>query len=75
MIAISAALKSNSSLTDIELQYCRFSNNGVKALADALKSNASLKKIDLRSNGLTEQAKQGLRDAIAGREAGFQLLL
>ena len=71
--AIAAALRVNTALQTLNLQWTGLDAEAGKALAEALKVNTTLKKLNLKSNfSMGDAAKQALRDAVAGRD-GFEL--
>ena len=85
LIAISAALKQNTSLKTLSLARNDLANksphakggmqlSGVQELAAALAINASLMRVDVRLNSLGEEGEEVLRTAVEGR-SGLELIL
>ena len=79
-IAISTALESNTTLTDLNLQareygldIPRISATGAQAIAKMLAVNRSLNSVDLRENRIPGTGKQQLRDAVKGKNITLQL--
>ena len=69
-IAISTALESNTSLTELDLSSwdgTQIGTAGAQAIAKMLRVNRSLNSVDLWNNNIPDEGKQQLRDAVQGR--------
>ena len=80
VIAISEALKTNSTLTELMLESRYDLKNkigpaGAQALADMLKVNSALKELDIRENGVVAKSRAGkaIRGAWQGKDADLRL--
>ncbi|KAF9993363.1 hypothetical protein BGZ79_001988, partial [Entomortierella chlamydospora] len=60
----SEALKTNSSLTTLNLYSSNIGGNGAQVLAEALKTNSTLTTLDLRSNFIRDSGGQSLAEAL-----------
>ncbi|KAG9061903.1 hypothetical protein KI688_007054 [Linnemannia hyalina] len=61
---LTEALKTNSTLTTLDLESNSIGSNGAKALAEALKTNSFLTTLDLESNSIGENGAQALAEAL-----------
>eukprot|EP00439_Symbiodinium_sp_Y106_P059479 s1829_g8.t1 len=87
--ALADGLKSNRTVTHIDLGYNRIGVEGAKALADGLKSNRTVTHIDLKINEIRDDGAKALADALRSnrtvthinleinviREEGFKALI
>ena len=62
--AIADALKSNTSLTTIDLRGNNIGDEGAKAIAEALKGNTSLTSINLSNNNIGDEGAKAIADAL-----------
>ncbi|KAG9069785.1 hypothetical protein KI688_009110 [Linnemannia hyalina] len=69
------ALKTNSTLTTLDLGSKSIGDNGAKALADALKANLTLTTLDLRSNSIGDNGAKALARALKTNSALTTLIL
>ena len=72
VIAISEALKTNSTLTELGLESLRSSRNkigpaGAQALADMLKVNSALVSLSLESNSIGKEGAASLAAVLSSR--------
>ena len=58
---ISAAIRDNSVLTNLDLSYNNFAGRGCAALAEALESNARIRELSLRGNNIGDIGAHALR--------------
>ena len=66
MISLSDSLKSNSTLTELNLYQSSIGDSGARALSDSLKSNSTLTKLDLYENSIgDEPLANKIRESIA----------
>jgi len=76
-IAISAALESNTTLTDLNLEAkydgVKISASGAQAIAKMLAVNRSLKSVDLEYNDIPEEGKRQLRNAVGNKSISLSL--
>ncbi|KAG0010688.1 hypothetical protein BGZ81_002607, partial [Podila clonocystis] len=61
---LSETLKTNSTLTTLNLQSNSIGDNGAQALSEALKSNSALITLDLWSNSIGDSGAQALSEAL-----------
>ena len=78
--AISTALESNTTLTDLNLQahfyatnIVKISDTGAQAIAKMLAVNRALNSVDLRNNFIPDEGKQQLRDAVGDKSITLKL--
>ena len=69
--AIAAMLRTNRSLTFLDLERNKIGDAGAEAIAAMLRTNRSLTVLSMR-NEIGDAGKKALREAVAGRE-GFKL--
>ena len=58
---ISAAIRDNSVLTNLDLSYNNFAGRGCAALAEALESNVRIRELSLRGNNIGDIGARALR--------------
>ena len=61
---ISAAIRDNVVLTNLDLSYNNFAGRGCAALAEALASNANIRELSLRGNNIGDLGARALRGNI-----------
>ena len=61
-VALSEALKTNLTLTSLELRNNKIGDNGAVALSEALKINPTLTTLDLHSNSIGPNGVQALSE-------------
>jgi len=71
--ALAEALKTNTSVTSINLGFNSIGAEGMKALAEALKTNTSVTSIDLRCNSIGAEGMKALKQVIKEKKKmGFE---
>ncbi|KAG0196550.1 hypothetical protein BGX28_009996, partial [Mortierella sp. GBA30] len=63
-VALSEALKINSTVTTLNLSYNSIGDNGAVALSEALKTNSTLTTLDLRNNSIGSYGAVALSEAL-----------
>ncbi|KAF9342197.1 hypothetical protein BGX26_008085, partial [Mortierella sp. AD094] len=63
-LALSAALKTDTTLTTLNLQNNSIESNGVQALSEALKTNSTLTTLNLERNSIGDSGAQVLSEAL-----------
>ncbi|KAG9061059.1 hypothetical protein KI688_007688 [Linnemannia hyalina] len=61
---LAEALKTNSTLTTLDLQHNSIGDNGAQALSEALKVNSTLTTLDLQHNSIEDNGAQALSEAL-----------
>ena len=72
--AIAVMLRTNRSLTVLNLMNNKIGDAGAEAMAAMLRINRSLTKLNLQGNKIGDAGKKPVREAVEGRE-GFKLYL
>ncbi|CAE7347373.1 NLRC3 [Symbiodinium sp. KB8] len=62
--AIAEALRSNSTLTSIDLAVCGIGDEGCKAIGEALKTNSTLTRIELAYNRIGNEGGKAIAEAL-----------
>lgn len=70
VVALAEALKANTSVTFLDLRYCRTSMEGLVAIGEALKQNKTITFIISGSNDLSDEGARVLCDALCMNERG-----
>ena len=73
VIALAELLKSNTTITDLNLNENNLKDVGAKAIAEALKVNTTLKVLDLSLNYIGDEGAQALAEAIDANSTLEQL--
>ena len=58
------ALKTNTSLTELNIAYTGIGNKGAKALAYMLKNNSTLTELNISYNNINDEGTQALAEAL-----------
>ena len=66
---LSDFLKSNSTITTLNLRCTKIGDEGACALSDSLKSNSTLTTLDLRSNSIGDLGVRSLSDALTSNSS------
>jgi hypothetical protein len=61
---LAEALKTNKTITTLDLSHNTIDDEGARALADALKTNTTISTLDLRDNDIGDQGARTLSDAL-----------
>ena len=69
-LCIGEALKTNTTLTELDLSNNNITDSGMGAILAALKTNNTLRVLDLRNNKLSETMKSQLNDIEPYKKAG-----
>ena len=62
--AIGEALKSNKTLTNLDVRHNKIQSEGAKAIGRALKSNKTLTSLNLQSNEIEDEGMQAIGEAL-----------
>ena len=69
-LCIGEALKTNTTLTELDLSNNNITDSGMGAILAALKTNNTLRVLDLRNNKLSDNMKSQLNDIEPYKKAG-----
>lgn len=64
IISILSGIQANNTLTEVNLEYSQFGDDGASGLGDALKSNSTLKLVNLKASKINDGGAQGLGECL-----------